>query len=42
VAWQKLGETAKARAAFHAELARDPGDARSIEALQALDRGAGR
>jgi hypothetical protein len=42
VAWQKLGETAKARTAFHAELTRDPGDARSIEALRALDQGAER
>jgi len=41
VAWQKLGETGRARAAFRSAIARDPGDGRAIEALRALDRAAG-
>lgn len=41
-AWERLGETAKARDQYRAELARDPGDALALEALRALDQAPGR
>jgi hypothetical protein len=41
-AWQALGDPAKARAQYRAELERAPGHLGAIEALRALDAGAGR
>ncbi len=38
-AWQQLGEPAKARARYRAELKRDPGSAAALEGLRALDQG---
>jgi tetratricopeptide (TPR) repeat protein len=40
VAWQRLGEMSKAREQYRAELARDPGDVRALEALRTVDQGA--
>jgi Flp pilus assembly protein TadD len=41
-AWERLGEPAKAREEFRAELKLQPGHAGAVEALRALDAGAAR